>query len=97
MWRLEKKTVLLCEASRAPSCSNVVTNEDDIAKGECARACGSGSQCRPNECIFGSGKLWGSGFWVKGYMSQVREMGKLVYEQPGNEVDGSCHSKEGSK
>jgi hypothetical protein len=27
----------------------------------------------------------------------VREMGKLVYEQPGNEVDGSCHSKEGSK
>ncbi len=39
----------------------------------------------------------GSGFWVEGYMSQVREMGKLVYEQPGNEVDGSCHSKEGSK
>ncbi len=27
----------------------------------------------------------------------LREMGKLVYEQPGNEVDGSCHSKEGSK
>ncbi len=24
-------------------------------------------------------------------------MGKLVYEQPGNEVDGSCHNKEGSK
>jgi hypothetical protein len=39
----------------------------------------------------------GSGFWVRGYMNQVREMGKLVYEQPGNEVDGSCHSKEGSK
>ncbi len=39
----------------------------------------------------------GSGFWVRGYMSQVSEMGKLVYEQPGNEVDGSCHSKEGSK
>jgi hypothetical protein len=39
----------------------------------------------------------GSGFWVEGYMSQVREMGKLVYEQPGNEVGGSCHSKEGSK
>ncbi len=38
-----------------------------------------------------------SGFWVRGYMSQGREMGKLVYEQPGNEVDGSCHSKEGSK
>jgi hypothetical protein len=39
----------------------------------------------------------GSGFLVGGYMSQVREMGKLVYEQPGNEVDGSCHSTEGSK
>ncbi len=39
----------------------------------------------------------GSGFWVGGYKSKVREMGKLVYEQPGNEVDGSCHSKEGSK
>ncbi len=43
------------------------------------------------------GNSGGSGFWVRGYMSQVREMGKLVYEQPGNEVDGSCHSKEGSK
>ncbi len=39
----------------------------------------------------------GPGFRVGGYMSQVRETGKLVYEQPGNEVDGSCHSKEGSK
>ncbi len=24
-------------------------------------------------------------------------MGKLVYKQPGEKVDGSCHSKEGSK
>ncbi len=39
----------------------------------------------------------GLGFWSRGYMSQVREMGKLVYEQPGYEMDGSCHSKEGSK
>ncbi len=39
----------------------------------------------------------GSGFRVGGYMNQGREMGKSVYEQPGNEVDGSCHSKEGSK
>ncbi len=39
----------------------------------------------------------GSGFCVEGYMSQGREIVKLVYEQPGNEVDGSCHSKEGSK
>jgi hypothetical protein len=54
----------------------------------CARAYGSGSQCCPNECIFGLENPGGSGFWVGGYMSQVREMGKLVYEQPGNEVDG---------
>jgi hypothetical protein len=47
------------EASRAPSCSNVVINNDDIAKGECKRAYGLGSQCRPNECIFGSGKTPG--------------------------------------
>jgi hypothetical protein len=39
----------------------------------------------------------GSGFWVGGYMSQGREIGELVYEQPRNEVDGSCHNKEGSK
>ncbi len=39
----------------------------------------------------------GSGFWNEGYMSKGREMESLVYEQPGNEVDGSCHNKEGSK
>ncbi len=39
----------------------------------------------------------GSGFWSGGYMNQVREMGKLVYKQPETKVDGSCHSKEGSK
>jgi hypothetical protein len=39
----------------------------------------------------------GSGFRGGGTMRQGRETGKLVYEQPGNEVDGSCHSEEGSK
>jgi hypothetical protein len=39
----------------------------------------------------------GSGFWNEGYMSKGREMESLVNEQPGNEVDGSYHSKEGSK
>jgi hypothetical protein len=38
-----------------------------------------------------------SGFWNEGYIGKGREMGRSVYEQPGNEVDGSCHSKEGSK
>jgi hypothetical protein len=43
------------------------------------------------------GNSGGSGFWSKGYMSKGREMGRSVYEQPGNEVYGSYHSKEGSK
>ncbi len=38
-----------------------------------------------------------SGFWNEGYMSKGRGMESLVFEQPGNEVDGSYHSKEGSK
>jgi hypothetical protein len=64
---------------------------------ECSRACGLGSQCCPNECIFGSGKPQGVGI-SGGRVNEPGEgMGKLVYEQPGNEVDGSCHSKEGSK
>ncbi len=39
----------------------------------------------------------GSGFWNEGHINKGREMGRPVYEQPGNEVDGSYHSKEGSK
>jgi hypothetical protein len=30
-------------------------------------------------------------------MSKGREMDSLIYKQPGNEVDGSYHSKEGSR
>jgi hypothetical protein len=29
----------------------------------------------------------GSGFWSEGYMGKGREMGRSVYEQPGNKVD----------
>ncbi len=43
------------------------------------------------------GDTGGSGFWNEGYMGKGREMRRSVYEQPGNEVDGSYHSKEGSK
>ncbi len=43
------------------------------------------------------GNTGGSGFWNEGYIGKGREMGRSVYEQPGNEVDGSCHSTEGSK
>jgi hypothetical protein len=35
----------------------------------------------------------GSGFWNEGYMGKGREMGRSVYEQPGNEVDRSYHSR----
>jgi hypothetical protein len=43
------------------------------------------------------GSPGGWGFWNEGYMNKGREMRRSVYEQPGKEVDGSCHSKEGSK
>ncbi len=39
----------------------------------------------------------GSGFWNWGVYEQRREMGSSVYKQSETEVDGSCHSKEGSK
>ncbi len=63
----------------------------------CAGSCEPGSWCRPNECIFGSGKPRGAGILEWGVYGKGREMGRSVYEQPGNEVDGSYHSKEGSK
>ncbi len=37
------------------------------------------------------------GFWNEGVYEPREGNGKLVYEQPGYRVDGSCHSKEGSK
>jgi hypothetical protein len=43
------------------------------------------------------GNPGGSGIWNEGSMNKGREMGRSVYEQPGNEVDRSCQSKEGSK
>ncbi len=89
--------MLLCEASRALSCSNVIVNEDDIAKGELRELMDRVRNVILMNVYLDLGNPGGSGFWVGGYMSQVREMGKLVYKQPGNKVDGSCHSKEGSK
>jgi hypothetical protein len=38
-----------------------------------------------------------SGNWNWGYMSKGRELGRSVYKQSETRVDGSCHSKEGSK
>ncbi len=97
MWKPERKRLRLCEASRAPSCSNVVINEDDIAKGSVRELVGRVRNVVLMNVYLDLENPGGSGFWVGGYMSQVRETGKLVYEQPGNEVDGSSHGKEGSK
>jgi hypothetical protein len=38
-----------------------------------------------------------SGFWAKGSTWAGEGTKGSVYEQQGAEVDGSCHSKEGSK
>jgi hypothetical protein len=46
---------------------------------------------------FGSGKPQGVGILGRGLDGQVREIQGSVYEQPKEEVDGSCHRKEGSK
>ncbi len=44
------------------------------------------------------GNPGGKGFWKGGGVCEPGEgNGKLVHEQPGYRVDGSCHSKEGSK
>ncbi len=49
----------------------------------CAGSCEPGSRCRPNECIFGSEKLRGSGFWNEGNISKGREMGRSVTSNLG--------------
>jgi hypothetical protein len=63
----------------------------------CARSCEPGLRCRPVNVYMDLGNSGGSGFWHEGYMNKGKEMGRSVYEQPGNEVDRSYHGKEGSK
>jgi hypothetical protein len=46
---------------------------------------------------FGYGKPQGVGISGRGPDGQVREIQGSVYEQPKEEVDRFCHSKEGSK
>ncbi len=43
--------------------------------------------------IFGSGKPRGVKISSGRVYKAAEGMGKLVYEQPGNEVDGSCHKR----
>jgi hypothetical protein len=40
----------------------------------------------------GKPKGGGLGFWKGGYKGPNGEQRELVYEQPGTEVDDSCHS-----
>ncbi len=66
----------------------------------CKQAYGLGSQCRPNECIFGSGKTQGVGISGEGPHGQVREMrgvslratrergGRILSQQGGFQVSG---------
>ncbi len=68
-----------------------------FCSGYFAGSCEPGSRCHPNECIFGSGKPQRVEILGRGVYEQGERNGELVYEQPGNEVDGSYHSKEGSK
>jgi hypothetical protein len=96
--------VLLCEASRTPSCSNVIVNVDNIAKGECSRAYGSGLQCCPNECIFGSGKPWGVGILDGGVYEPGEGNGEVslraTWERGGrilSRLGGFQVSREGEK
>jgi hypothetical protein len=63
----------------------------------CAGSCGPDSDVVLMNVYLELGNPGGSGFWNEGYLSKGREKGRSVYEQPGNEVDGSYHSKEGSK
>ncbi len=49
------------------------------------------------KCIFGSGKPWGVEILGRGPHGLNEGTKGSVYEQLGDKVDGSCHSKEGSK
>jgi hypothetical protein len=46
----------------------------------------------PMSVYFGFGKPQGVGISGRGQDGRVREMRGSVYEQPKEEVDGSCHS-----
>jgi hypothetical protein len=70
----------------------------------CARAYGLGSQCRPNECIFGSGKLRGVGILGKGVFEPGEGNGEVslraTWERGGrilSQQGGFQVSEEGQK
>ncbi len=75
MWKLEKKTVLLCKASRAPSCSSVIVIMATLQKGSVSELVGWVCNVVLINVYLDLENPGGSGFPVGGYMSQVREWG----------------------
>ncbi len=73
----------------------MVVNKDDNAKGSVLDLVSQVRNVVLMNVYLDLGNPGGSGFW-NGGVYEPRD-GKLVYEQPGYRVDGSCHSKEGSK
>ncbi len=74
LWMLQWIRLLLWwlySSSNSFNCDSCISYGCSCAVMKCTRAYGSGSQCRPNECIFGSGKPRGVGI-----------LGRRVYE-PG--------------
>jgi hypothetical protein len=76
----------------------------DLLGGYCTRAYGSGSQCRPNECIFGSGKPWGIGILGRGVYEPGEGNGEVslraTWERGGrilSQLGGFQVSREGEE
>jgi hypothetical protein len=65
--------VLLCEASRAPSCSNVIVITTTLQKGSVSELMGWVRNVVLINVYLDLENPGGSGFRVGGYMSQVRE------------------------
>jgi hypothetical protein len=70
----------------------------------CTRAYGSGSQCRPNECIFGTGEPWGVGILGRGVYETGEGNGEVslraTWERGGrilSQLGGFQVSREGKK
>ncbi len=67
--------MLLCEASRAPSCSSVIIMTMTLQKGSVRELMGRVRNVVLINVYLDLENPGGSGFWVGGYMSQVREWG----------------------
>ncbi len=85
--------MLLCEASRAPNCSNVNSNLATLQKGSVRELMGWVRNVVLINAYLGLGNPRGVGILGGRVREPGEGTGELVYEQPGNEVDGSCHRR----